>query len=175
MANQSACNFSLSRRLCLWIATGWGVGLVSPAPGTIGGLWGVPLALAIFQAPILACHLATIALLVYLSVWVCSRALGILVREDPQEIVLDEIVALPVVFLGTGIPNWRVLLLGWFLFRLFDISKPPPARQLESLPGGWGIVADDIMAAVYGCAVLHGLLWLDRTLAWGLIISASAG
>ena len=74
--------------------------------------------------------------------------------DDPQEIVLDEIAVLPIVYLASGLTNWRLFGLGWVLFRLFDITKPLPARNLEKLPGGWGVIADDAAAACYACLAL---------------------
>ena len=106
---------------------------------------------------------------ILVSVGICTRAARLLGGKDPQSIVLDEIAALPLVFLTTGIPQGRVLLAGWLLFRLFDILKPPPARQYERFPAGWGIVADDVVAAIYAGFVLGALVWLDTTLQWGLI------
>lgn len=89
--------------------------------------------------------------------------------DDPQEIVLDEIAVLPIVYLASGLTNWRVVWAGWLLFRLFDITKPPPVRILEKLPSGWGVVADDAAAACYACLVLWALKGLDQTYAWGLL------
>jgi len=59
------------------------------------------------------------------------------------------------IFFALSLVNWKYLLLGFILFRVFDIWKPWPVRQLEKLPGGWGIMADDWMAAVYAAAVLR--------------------
>ncbi len=150
---------TLTDRLAIWIATGFGVGLISPAPGTIGGLWGLPLVWLIGQmSP--AAQGPTIAILVLASVAICSAAAQALGgSKDPQAIVLDEIVALPIVFLGTGSKSPAVWIVGFLLFRLFDISKPPPARQVEHLHSGWGIVADDCVAAGYAWLALQGILW----------------
>jgi phosphatidylglycerophosphatase A len=142
--------------------------MVSPAPGTMGGLWGLPLVWALgFCEP--AAQKTAIVVLVFAAVWICSvaaRALG--GENDPQAIALDEIVALPIAFWGVhdwGLAVWAA---GFFLFRLFDILKPFPVRQAERLPSGLGIVADDCVAAVYACLALHAWLWLDRALdlAW---------
>ena len=158
----------LVSRGATWFATGLGVGLVTPAPGTIGGLWGLPFAWALGHlGP--AGQQTAIVLSVFAAVAICSiaaRALG--GGKDPQAIVLDEIVALPIVYLGVWQRSPAVWVAGFLLFRLFDISKPFPARQAERLPAGWGIVADDCVAAAYACLALHALLWLDRVLnlAW---------
>jgi len=140
----------------VWVATGMGLGLVSPAPGTVGGLWGLPLAWAIGQLPSLEARGIAILLVGLVGVAICwraARALG--GGKDPQVIVLDEIAALPIVYLGVGQMNPSTWLIGWMLFRVFDITKPPPARQVERLPGGWGIMADDFVAAGFAWAVLY--------------------
>jgi phosphatidylglycerophosphatase A len=156
---------SLGGRLAVWIATGVGVGLVSPAPGTVGGLWGLALTWAIFHVPDPAGQAAAIAALIIAAAGVCgaaARALG--AESDPQPVVLDEIVVTPIVYLGGGPLNWRLLAAGYLLFRLFDVWKPGAAREAEKLPGGWGIVADDLVAAALAWAFLRGALWIDRTI-----------
>lgn len=151
----------LSDQGSIWLATGLGVGLVSPAPGTVGGLWGIPLAWAIGISGPVELQAALILLVGVVGVLVCSRAAQALGgSKDPQSIVLDEIAALPVVFLGTGPMTAKTCLLGYLFFRIADISKPPPARQLEQLPSGLGIMADDFAAAIYACGALHGVLWV---------------
>src|SRR5690606_20346150 len=85
---------------------------------------------------------------------------------DPGAIVLGEIVALPIVFLGVAGVGWGILLTGYVLFRICDIWKPGLASAAEKLPGGLGIVADDCVAAVMACLLLHGVLWLDRAAGW---------
>jgi phosphatidylglycerophosphatase A len=158
---------SLGGRLAVWVATGLGIGLVAPAPGTIGGLWGLPLALALVQIPSLAGQLAILVLLGLLSVALCTRAMQALGGiKDPQSIVLDEISSVPIVFIGISQPEswiWTepwIWLVGYVLLRIFDISKPFPCKQLERLPAGWGIMADDWMAAIYAAATLRAILWL---------------
>jgi len=154
----------LASRGALWLATGMGVGLVVPAPGTIGGLWGLPFAWALgFLEP--SAQQTAIVLSVFAAVAICSlaaRALG--GGKDPQAIVLDEIVALPIVYLGVWQRSPAIWVTGFLLFRLFDITKPFPAPQAERLNSGWGIMADDCVAAGYACLALHALLWLDDAL-----------
>ncbi|WP_145057649.1 phosphatidylglycerophosphatase A family protein [Adhaeretor mobilis] len=152
-------------RFALWIATGIGVGLFAPAPGTLGSLWGLPLAILLgtLQQPI--SQLATIAALILVAVVIASRAAGVLGgSKDPQAIVIDEFAILPIAYFGVGPLDWKLLLTGWLLFRLFDITKPPPCKKAEQLPGGWGIVADDVVAAIYACLALHVFIWLDAAL-----------
>ena len=82
--------------------------------------------------------------------------------KDPGSIVLDEIASMPIVFFFVTDADVRrpiVLAVAFLLHRIFDITKPPPARQLEHLPTGLGIMADDWAAAAYGCLILHALHW----------------
>lgn len=154
-------------RFAVWLATGWGVGLVTPAPGTIGGLWGLPLSWAVLQLPSVGGQFFVIVLIGIASVAVCGTAARVLGgSKDPQSIVLDEIAALPIVYLGVPMTGAAVWVAGWLLFRLFDITKPPPTRQFEKLPGGLGIMADDWVAAVEACVALHILVALDAQLGW---------
>ena len=87
-------------------------------------------------------------------------------RTDPGEVILDEFVVMPLVFLGcrfgpSGVwPEWIGLLAGFGLFRFYDILKPLGIRRLQSWPDGWGIVVDDIAAAFAACATLHLGAWL---------------
>lgn len=152
---------SIWGRIAVWLATGLGVGLVSPAPGTVGGLWGLPLAMAIGQFSPAAQQVTTV-LVVLVSIAICTVAARLLGgSKDPQSIVLDEIAALPIVYLGVWERTPAIWIAGFLLFRLFDITKPWPAKQAEKLPAGLGIMADDCVAACYACLALNLLVWLD--------------
>ena len=74
--------------------------------------------------------------------------------KDPQLVVVDEVAGVWLTLAGARILNWKTWIATFVLFRLFDIWKPFPVRQFERLPGGMGIVADDLMAGVYGALVL---------------------
>ena len=144
-----------------FVATGFGVGLIPLAPGTFGTLWGLPLAWSLAHWPAVP-QVAAIAAMFAMSVPVCTHAARHLGgAKDPGAIVLDEIASLPVVFFALPIEKWgwKVALAGFMLHRLFDITKPPPARQLERLPQGLGIMADDFAAAVYAGLALRVVLW----------------
>ena len=160
-----------SQRLPVCLATGLGICRYTPAPGTVGtALWGMPLAWAVAQIPGLGWQILAIAALFAVGVpltTAANRALG--VAKDHQAIVWDEIVAMPVVFLLVPLTNWKIAVLGFLLFRLFDITKPPPARQLEQLPEGLGIMSDDLMAAVYSCASLALLAWIANSAGWTVL------
>lgn len=150
-------------RCATCLATGLGVGYARWAPGTWGTLWGVPLTWGILRLPGWGWQLAAIGLLYAVGVSVCGRAARYLDRKDPGCVVWDEFSALPIVFLGLSadaLSRPEIVVLGFGLFRVFDISKIPPVRQFERLPGGWGIMSDDTAAAIYALAVMVTLRWL---------------
>lgn len=141
---------SRSTRFVVWLATGFGVGQWCPAPGTAGAAMGVILAWAISFLPRIEFQVLTIVALNAVGVPLCTaagRALG--GKKDNQAIIWDEFASLPILFLFTLFSGWPVGLVGFGLHRLFDITKPPPARQLEWLPDGLGVMADDWAAAIY--------------------------
>jgi phosphatidylglycerophosphatase A len=144
------------------IATWFGCGLSPVAPGTAGSLAGLVIAIALNLAfgwgPLTFLLLA--AILTAPGIWaatVIEKREGI---EDPGKVVVDEVIGQWVTLAGAPVLNWKTFLVGFALFRLFDVLKPPPARQFERLPGGWGIVADDVMAGVYGALAIFVLGWL---------------
>jgi phosphatidylglycerophosphatase A len=162
---------SVGSRAAVCLATGLGVGLIAPAPGTVGtALWGLPMAWAVGQLPGHEWRILAIVLLFAVGVPIttlANRALG--AAKDHQAIVWDEIVAMPVVFLLVPLTNWKVGLVGFILFRIFDITKPPPARQVEHLSEGLGIMADDFMAAVYSGICLALVVGIDKTMGWDVL------
>jgi len=164
-------NARVPRSIAVCLATGLGIGLLAPAPGTVGtALWGLPYAWAIGQLPGLNWQILAIGIGVAIGIpltTAANRALG--VEKDHQSIVWDEIASMPIVFLLVPMSNWRIAAAGFVLHRVFDISKPPPARQLESLSEGWGVMADDLMAAVYAGIVLAALAWADEQWGWSIL------
>jgi phosphatidylglycerophosphatase A len=136
------------------LATGCGIGLIPWPPGTFGSLLGLPLVWGIQHLPVWG-QLVAPVLCFLIGVPICGIAARRMGLKDPGAIVFDEIAAFSVVFLLVPV-NVYTAVIGFALFRLFDITKPWPAKRLEMLPGGWGIMADDFAAAVYA----GGLLWL---------------
>lgn len=136
-----------------------------PAPGTWGSLAGLLyFAVALPRASIGAVLIAS-AIGGYLAVGFCGEAEIRLRKKDPGEVILDEVLAIPLCFLGwrsllAVAPQWVLLLAGFALFRFFDILKPLGIARLQSLPGGWGVVADDYAAALAACATLHIGVWI---------------
>ncbi len=97
------------------------------------------------------------------GVWAASVVVRELADEDPQVVVVDEVAGTLITLLPMAAWSWRAVVVGVFLFRLFDIVKPWPIRKLERLPGGWGVVMDDVGAGVLGAAVM-GMLRYARVL-----------
>lgn len=142
-----------------FLALGFGSGLPPKAPGTFGTIAGLPLFYLIAGYSITV-QLTIIAGLFIAGVYFCDiagKALGV---SDHGSIVWDEIVAMMLVLMIT--PNqWPWWLAAFGLFRLFDIWKPFPIRQCDAkLKGGFGVMFDDILAAIYAMISLKGLLWI---------------
>ena len=152
--------------LIVFIAEGFGAGRCPKAPGTCGTVVGLAWFALLLWPGSLLFYLLGILASVFLSVWICGEAERILKRTDPPSVVLDEIIAVPISFAGwvllchsqTGVlPSAAYFfqqnlpgILGVFgLFRVFDVAKPWPVRQSQSLPGGWGVTVDDVLAAGY--------------------------
>jgi phosphatidylglycerophosphatase A len=147
-----------SGRLDPWVllATCGGIGFVGVAPGTFGAAVGTLVAAACGLLPP-AAEILAVAGLCLVGIPVCSRAAAALGdAKDPGAIVFDELAAMPLVMLAVPSADRTPLLFaaGFALFRIFDISKPFPCRQLEHLPQGLGIMADDWAAAGWAAAVL---------------------
>ncbi|MBI3667886.1 MAG: phosphatidylglycerophosphatase A [Acidobacteria bacterium] len=149
--------------LSIWLASWGGSGFSPVAPGTAGSLGAILVAwplLVLTAWP--AWTLAVAALLLLLpGVWASNRACEHFGEKDPQAVVVDEVLGQWLTLAAAPGRQWKYWLAGLALFRLFDIWKPFPARAAERLPGGWGIVADDLVAGVYGAVVLFGLRWLN--------------
>lgn len=136
------------------------VGRKLPAPGTWGSVAGL-LYFTVFFFPLgVVGSVIFSAIGAYVAVALCGEAEFRLGRKDPGEVILDEFVAIPLCFLGwrhlTGVaPPWAIFVTGVALFRFFDILKPLGIRRLQDLPGGWGVVVDDLAAALAACATMH--------------------
>jgi phosphatidylglycerophosphatase A len=141
------------RRLGVAIATVGGAGYFPFAPGTVGSAIGALLYLGTSAWP-LTWQAALIAAVSLVGTWAGSVAARHFGREDPGQVVIDEVAGQLVTFFATGISLPGVVV-GFLIFRVFDIVKPWPVRQFESFPGGAGIMADDLMAGVYGNLLLR--------------------
>jgi len=143
-------------RIAIALATFFGCGFFPKAPGTIGSLAGIATAALFHWWGAGRFTLLMIAIVVFpVAVWASSAAARALGRKDPGQVVIDEVLGQWVTLLGAAIWTWQTYLAAFLLFRLFDIWKPPPVRQAEALPEGLGIVADDVLAGIYGALILY--------------------
>lgn len=137
-----------------WIATGFGFGLSPVMPGTVGTLWGIPLA-GVLSGFSISIQIVCCALFSLLAVPLCAKAEKLIGKgKDPGCIVADEYLTLPIVYLGLPFSP-GVVLAGFVFHRIFDITKPPPIKQLQNIKGGVGIVIDDFLAALIALACNH--------------------
>ena len=142
------------RHAVMFLATGGYVGRIPVAPGTFGSLIGIPIVYVLdkftWQTALIAMVLVVLG-----AVWVAHNAERMLQAKDPGCIVIDEIAGMCVALLGLPF-TLSTVAAGFFIFRIFDVIKPPPIRQLERhLAGGWGVVMDDVAAG----AATHLVLW----------------
>ena len=146
--------------LILAVATGLGLGLMPVASGTFGSLLGIPLVIWLSKQPLVV-QIVVAQLLAILAIPICHAAEKILGgRKDDGRIVADEWMLLPIAAIGLPVSKHPWLLIPVFLVaRLCDIIKPPPARGLQKLNGGLGIVIDDYIAAWYALGV-NWVIWL---------------
>jgi phosphatidylglycerophosphatase A len=143
------------------VATFFGIGRLKPGPGTWGSLattllWGaacipIPAHDRVWAAIVAA---AAVTLIGIPAATLVARSSGL---KDPQFVVIDEVAGQLVALIAAPL-GWKTFLAGLILFRVFDILKPPPIRQLERLPEGTGIVVDDLGAGLYALTVMHLLL-----------------
>ena len=164
----------MKSKLIVWIAQGFGVGRIPFAPGTWGSVLGVVWWWILLLGGLQTYVVLTVAA-VLLSVPVCAAAERILGQKDPGSVVLDEIVAMPLVWMPVLLLSlndwshlpWQILhgsglwktAAGFVAFRVFDIWKPWPIRASQRLNGGWGVVADDVLAALVASWVPLGIWW----------------
>ena len=138
------------------VATAFGAGFSPIAPGTAGSLVGLALFWPLQMTPPWMQVAATVV--VYLAgVAASARLARRLGRKDPGAAVIDEVVGMWLALLFLPFTP-ATAVAGFLLFRALDVFKPWPARQFESLPGGWGIMTDDVMAAVYANLLLRAAL-----------------
>jgi len=149
------------RKPIILLAAGFGFGLSPVASGTAGTLLGLPIMLGL--APLwthsLAAQMIAALCLALLAIPICDVAEKHFGRKDDGRIVADEFMTFPIGLLGLPLCPW-VLALAFFTNRVFDVLKPFPAHRLQRLPGGLGIVVDDVVAALYSLLVNHAVYYL---------------
>ena len=146
-------------KIILFLASGFGVGYLPRLPGTAGTLVAIPFSLGLNQLASVFFPIALLTLVAAIccAIWLSTEAAAILGQRDPGVIVIDEIAGFMVAnFMAP--PGAALVALAFFLFRLFDTLKVYPLSKLEKLPGGAGIVFDDVMAGLYVFVILRLVL-----------------
>jgi len=142
------------RRFVIFFATWGGTGYSPIASGTVGTVAAIPLYLLLASLP-LPLYLFTLIPFFFFSCWISGRAEVVFKEKDSGKIVIDEVIGYLVTMAGAPI-SWKGVLLGFFLFRFFDIAKIQPARYFDRhLKNGYGVVLDDVAAGVYACLLLQ--------------------
>jgi phosphatidylglycerophosphatase A len=148
-------------RLAWWLSVWFGCGLLPVAPGTWGTLGALPLYFGLVYLGGAVAVGAGALVMTFVGIWAAHRVAGLLGKKDPQIICVDEVAGV-LIALAVAPRTWAGIATAVLLFRLTDVVKPWPARQLERCPGGWGIVLDDVAAGVWAAlGVLAG-----RRLGW---------
>lgn len=147
------------RRLAVFVCSFGYIGFFPFAPGTIGSAAGVAVYLAARDLDVAYIELLLIVALFAAGVVFTRPCEEDLRCTDPGPIVIDEVMGMLITLFMIPV-GWGGILLGFLLFRAFDIGKPFPARQLERLHGGYGVMTDDAMAAVYANLLLRGAYYL---------------
>jgi phosphatidylglycerophosphatase A len=146
------------------LATWFGCGLVPKGPGTVGSIGAIVVLLPLLLNDVAAWRmvLASLFLVVLLpGIWAASRYEETTGRKDPQPVVVDEVLGQWLTLLFATKLTWASVGFGLLLFRVFDITKPFPVRHAERFRAGGGIVADDLVAGLYGGLVLFAAGWFN--------------
>jgi phosphatidylglycerophosphatase A len=156
------------RPVSTFLATGAGIGMIPFAPGTWGSVEGLgitwllskPFQGSRFEVGFIAVLVCGLAIAV-VGTWTAGRSEGVSATKDPGSIVIDEvcgqmIASAPATLMRFHSSVW-LWLVSFVLFRLFDIWKPGPIRKLQNLPGGWGIMADDVAAGILAGVITYGI------------------
>jgi phosphatidylglycerophosphatase A len=144
------------KRLAVLLATSGGAGYAPIAPGTAGSAVGVVIYLLTCKLSAVV-QIALVAVVSIVGVWAAEEGARHFQREDPGQVVIDEVAGQLLTLLLTGV-GWIGAIVGFFIFRVLDVIKPFPARRLEHLHGGLGIMADDLMVALYGNILVRVLI-----------------
>ncbi|MDU0354823.1 phosphatidylglycerophosphatase A [Paraglaciecola aquimarina] len=138
-----------------FLALGFGSGLAPKAPGTFGTIAALPLVVLLSLYSSLSVYLLITILASIVGIWICGKTADDMQVHDDSSIVWDEVAGMLITMFAVPL-SWQSLLLGFVLFRVFDILKPWPISYLDKhVHGGFGIMIDDVLAGLFACLVLH--------------------
>ena len=157
--SQPKVNFrELIKRPVCFLGLGFGSGLAPKAPGTFGTIAAIPICL-LMQNLSLVTYLVLTVIAFIVGIWICQKSADWLGKEDPSAVVWDEIVGYLVTMIAAP-QGWQWVVLGFVLFRFFDILKPWPISIADKeLHGGFGIMLDDVIAGIFAAGCIQ-LLYL---------------
>jgi len=146
------------KKIILFIATGFGLGNSPILPGTLGTLLGIIPAIFLLSQSLIS-QIIYCLILVFFAILICDKAAKFIGKKDPSCIVADEFCTLPITIIGFSDPIF--VLTGFIFHRFFDILKPWPIKKFEDFPGGYGIVLDDLLSALFAL-ILNMMLFINH-------------
>ena len=166
MTTSNKINFAeLIKRPACFLGLGFGSGLAPKAPGTFGTLVAIPLYYLMSDLP-LVWYLAIIVVGFIAGVWICQQSADWLGSDDPSAVVWDEIIGYLITMIAAP-TGWQWVLLGFVLFRFFDILKPWPISLADrALHGGFGIMFDDVLAGIFALVCVQWIYYVLPTISW---------
>tara|TARA_R110001583_G_scaffold191749_1_gene357439 strand:- start:12 stop:500 length:489 start_codon:yes stop_codon:yes gene_type:complete len=142
-----------------FLALGFGSGLAPKAPGTFGTIAAIPLVCLLAYSTSLSGYILVTLVASIVGIWLCGKTAKDMMVHDDSSIVWDEIAGLLITMIAVPL-SWQTLLLGFVLFRLFDILKPWPISYLDArVHGGFGIMIDDVLAGFFALILMHITLY----------------
>jgi phosphatidylglycerophosphatase A len=143
-----------------FLAFGFGSGLAAKMPGTLGTLAALPLVVLLSHFSSFSVYLTVTILVCVLGIWICGKTAQDMGVHDDSSIVWDEVAGMLITMLAVPL-SWQTVLVGFMLFRFFDILKPWPINYLDKhVHGGFGIMIDDVLAGLFALVILHLGLYL---------------
>lgn len=164
--NTSHVNFrELLKRPACFLGLGFGSGLAPKAPGTFGTLAALPLYWLMQDLPLIT-YISIVVLAFIAGIWICQKSAEWLQQDDPSAVVWDEIVGYLITMIAAP-SGWQWMVLGFVLFRFFDILKPWPINLADkAIHGGLGIMVDDVIAGIFSLVVIQWLYHVFPTMMW---------
>ena len=164
--NTSQINFSeLLKRPACFLGLGFGSGLAPKAPGTFGTLAALPIYWLMQGLPLIT-YISIVVLAFIAGIWICQKSAEWLGKDDPSAVVWDEIVGYLITMIAAP-AGWQWMVIGFVLFRFFDILKPWPINLADkAIHGGLGIMVDDVIAGIFSLVVIQWLYHVYPTMSW---------
>lgn len=158
---------NFSEKIAMFLATSFYLGKFPLAPGTVGTLGAIPFFYLYWNKGLLAQFSITMSVIL-IGIWASHVVSQKFQEKDPSFVSIDEVAGYMVTMLGIDPTKYELnqllmyFILGFVIFRIVDIVKPPPIKKLEKYPMGVGIVIDDVLAGVYSWLILHGLIYVFK-------------